>query len=54
MPRGQRVGGPPTPKGITTIGMGVVIKGEVKGARTVTAFTIMKLHTEAVVRAVAC
>ena len=30
-PRGQRAGGPPVPEGITTIGQGVVIEGEVKG-----------------------
>ena len=30
-PRGQRAGGPQAPEGITTIGTGVVIEGEVKG-----------------------
>ena len=30
-PRGQRAGGPHAPAGITTIGQGVVIEGEVKG-----------------------
>ena len=30
-PRGQRAGGPHAPEGITTIGKGVVIEGEVKG-----------------------
>ena len=30
-PRGQRVGGPHAPEGITTISKGVVIGGEVKG-----------------------
>ena len=30
-PRGQRTGGPHAPEGITTIGKGVVIEGEVKG-----------------------
>ena len=30
-PRGQRAGGPHAPEGITTIGQGVVIEGEVKG-----------------------
>ncbi len=30
-PRGQRAGGPHVPEGITTIGKGVVIEGEVKG-----------------------
>ena len=30
-PRGQRPGGPHAPEGITTIGKGVVIEGEVKG-----------------------
>ena len=30
-PRGQRAGGPHAPEGITTIGEGVVIEGEVKG-----------------------
>ncbi len=30
-PRGQHAGGPHAPEGITTIGKGVVIEGEVKG-----------------------
>ena len=30
-PRGQRAGGPHAPEGITTIGKGVVIEGEVQG-----------------------
>ena len=30
-PRGQRAGGPHAPEGITTIGKGIVIEGEVKG-----------------------
>ena len=30
-PRGQRVGGPHVPEGITTIGQGVVIEGDIKG-----------------------
>ena len=30
-PRGQRAGGPHAPAGITTIGQGIVIEGEVKG-----------------------
>ena len=30
-PRGQRAGGPHAPEGVTTIGKGVVIEGEVKG-----------------------
>ena len=30
-PRGQRAGGPRAPEGITTIGQGVVIEGEVNG-----------------------
>ena len=31
-PRGQRAGGPHAPEGITTIGQGLVIEGDVKGA----------------------
>ena len=30
-PRGQHAGGPHAPEGITTIGKGVVIEGELKG-----------------------
>ena len=30
-PRGQRAGGPHVPEGITTIGKGVVLEGDVKG-----------------------
>ena len=30
-PRGQRAGGPHAPEGITTIGQGVVIEGEIEG-----------------------
>ena len=30
-PRGQRAGGPDAPEGITTIGQGVVIEGEIEG-----------------------
>jgi len=30
-PRGQRAGGPHAPEGITTIGKGVVLEGDVKG-----------------------
>ena len=30
-PRGQRAGGPHAPEGITTIGQGVILEGDVKG-----------------------